>query len=81
MIYLNFMEQDNLNNEAIGLSGWVIKYSGGLIKDEKQANSVLIWFVAAAIIVVLVLVFENVGGPKTPSPESYANKQQFLPKE
>ncbi|NCS68189.1 hypothetical protein GW777_07500 [Candidatus Peregrinibacteria bacterium] len=36
---------------------WVIKYSGGLIKDEKQANYVLIGFVVLAIIVSLFLIF------------------------
>lgn len=36
---------------------WVIRYSGGLIKDEKQANYVLIGFVVVVIIVSLVLVF------------------------
>lgn len=34
---------------------WVIKYSGGLIKDERQANYILIGFVAVAIIVSLFL--------------------------
>lgn len=59
---------------------WVVKYSGGLIKDEKQASYVLIGFVAVAIVVALVLIFGNGGGQNTPSPESYINKQQFLPK-
>jgi len=36
---------------------WVIKYSGGAIKDEKQASYVLIGFVAAAIVVSLFLIF------------------------
>ncbi|MDA1335195.1 MAG: hypothetical protein O2794_04290 [bacterium] len=36
---------------------WVIKYSGGLVKDEKQANYVLIGFVAVAIIISLFLFF------------------------
>ncbi|MBU3969062.1 hypothetical protein KJ991_02525 [Patescibacteria group bacterium] len=36
---------------------WVMKYSGGLIKDEKQASYVLIGFVALAIIVSLFLLF------------------------
>ena len=36
---------------------WVIKYSGGAIKDEKQANYVLIGFVAVAIIISLFLIF------------------------
>ena len=41
---------------------WVIKYSGGLVKDEKQASYVLIGFVAVAIIIVLFLVFSGGGG-------------------
>ncbi len=36
---------------------WVIKYSGGLIKDEKQANYVFIGFFALAIVISLFLVF------------------------
>ena len=41
----------------------VIKYSGGAIKDEKQANYVLIGFVAVAIIIVFVFLFSG-GGKK-----------------
>lgn len=41
----------------------VIKYSGGLVKTEKQANYVLIGFVAVAIIVSLFLIFSG-GGSK-----------------
>ena len=40
---------------------WTIKCSGGLIKDEKQANYVLIGFVVVAIIILLVLVFGGRG--------------------
>ena len=43
--------------------GWVIKYSGGYIKDEKQANYVLIGFVVLAIIFVFILMFSG-GGNK-----------------
>ena len=35
---------------------WAIKYSGGYVKDEKQANYVLLGFVALAIIVSIFLV-------------------------
>ena len=35
----------------------VIKYSGGLIKDENQANYFLIGFVVLAIIISLLLIF------------------------
>ncbi|MDI6603089.1 MAG: hypothetical protein QME57_03170 [Patescibacteria group bacterium] len=41
---------------------WLIKYSGGLIKNEKQATYVLLGFVVLAIIVSLFLLF---GGEKT----------------
>ncbi|MCR4284140.1 MAG: hypothetical protein NUV64_02375 [Parcubacteria group bacterium] len=37
--------------------GVVIKYSGGYIKDEKQASYVLIGFVVLAIVVSLFLFF------------------------
>ena len=46
----------------------VIKYSGGAVKDENQANYFLIGFVVLAIVVSLFLIF---GGEK--------NKQQELP--
>ena len=42
---------------------WVIQYSGGYIKDEKQAQYVLIGFVAVAIIFVFILMFGG-GGNK-----------------
>ena len=38
---------------------WVIKYSGGLVKDEKQASYVLIGFVAVAIVIPLFLIFSG----------------------
>lgn len=47
--------------------GWVIKSSGGYIKDERQANYVLIGFVVVVIVISLFLVFG--GGRTTGSPE------------
>jgi len=47
---------------------WVIRYSGGLVKDEKQANYFLIGFVALAIIISLFLIFSNSGGGAKPLP-------------
>ena len=44
---------------------WVIKYSGGLIKDEEQANYFLIGFVVVAITVSLFLIFKGSGAPVT----------------
>ncbi len=45
---------------------WVIKYSGGTIKDERQANYVLIGFVVLAIIISLFLLFSG-GSNSKPS--------------
>ena len=50
---------------------WVIKYSGGYVRDEKQANYFLIGFVAVAIIISLFLFF---GGGS-----SYNKKIPFKP--
>lgn len=47
---------------------WVMRYSGGLVKDEKQAIYVLLGFVAVAIIVSLFLIFSVGGGPHIPLP-------------
>lgn len=44
-----------------GIAGWVTQYSGGLIKNEKQAQYVLVGFVIIASIFVTVFVF-NGGG-------------------
>ena len=45
----------------------VMKISGGLIKTEKQANYALLVFIAAAIIISLILIF-NSGSVETPIP-------------
>ncbi|MDO8465539.1 MAG: hypothetical protein Q7S46_09865 [Gallionella sp.] len=42
---------------------WVIKYSGGAVKDEKQANYVLIGFVVVAVVIVFIFLFSG-GGSK-----------------
>lgn len=59
---------------------WVMKYSGGLVKDEKQASYVILGFVVLAIVVTLFLIFGRGGEQNTPPVEQYINKQQFLPK-
>ncbi|MDP2704236.1 MAG: hypothetical protein Q8P01_03350 [bacterium] len=47
----------------------VIKYSGGYVKDEKQATYVLIGFVALAIVVVIIFLFSGGGsGAKFEAP-------------
>ncbi len=47
---------------------WVIKYSGGYIKEEKQAIYVLIVFVAVAIAISLFLIFGGSNGPNISLP-------------
>jgi succinate-acetate transporter protein len=44
----------------------VIKYSGGAVRTEKQANYALIGLVAFAMITALFLMFRG-GGPELPS--------------
>ena len=56
---------------------WTIKYSGGLIKTEKQAIWVILGFVAVAIIISLFLIFgsgteiseKNIFNPETADPD------------
>ena len=52
---------------------WVIKYSGGLVKDERQASYVLIGFFILAVIIFSIIVFgngnERPSGPPTPLQE------------
>jgi len=47
---------------ASKMVGWVIKYSGGYIKNKNQANYVLMGFVVLAIAISLFLFF---GGGET----------------
>lgn len=58
---------------------WVIKYSGGAIKDERQANYVLIGFVAVAIIISLFLIFSGSNNTSKTLQEKFENQPQFLP--
>lgn len=48
---------------------WVIKYSGGLLKDEKQASLVLIGFALVTTIIALFLIF-SIGNGEIRSPKS-----------
>jgi len=48
--------------ETSKLAQLVIKYSGGLVKDEKQANYVLLGFAVAVFVISLFLIF---GGGET----------------
>jgi len=67
----------SFNSENPKIVQWVIKYSGGYIKDEKQASYVLIGFIAVAIIISLFLIFgggtgieeKNIFNPETAEPD------------
>ncbi len=65
----------SFNSENPKMIQWVIKYSGGYVKDETQAEYVLIGFVALAIIVSLFLFFGGNGRPNmtplTPEQRSF----------
>lgn len=58
---------------------WVIKYSGGLVKDEKQASHALIGFVTAAIIVALFLIFGKHKAQEVFTPEAEAPPTEVVP--
>ena len=49
--------KDSYHHGTSKIIQWVIKYSGGLVKDEKQANYILIGFAALSIIILVVLIF------------------------
>jgi len=46
---------------------WVIKYSGGLVKDEKTANYTLIGFIAVTMIATLLLLAQVTRSPSPPA--------------
>jgi len=63
---------------------WTIKYSGGIIKNEKQASYVILGFVVLAIIISLFLIFgrqnksgnlENFTPAAEASPEELKNNK------
>jgi hypothetical protein len=47
---------------------WTMKLPGGLIKNEKQAQYVILGFVALAIIISLFLIFGGASRLKSPKP-------------
>jgi len=73
----------SFNSEKSGMIQWVIKYSGGLVKNEKQASYVLIGFVVLVIIISLFLIFGGGSGgsnriPLTPEQRSFLEKVHGL---
>lgn len=70
---VQFNDKFQLPNSPLGggktskMAGWVIKFSGGLIKDERQANYLLLAVVVMAVIVT-ILNFRFSGGVSSDSP-------------
>lgn len=60
-----FKRPRSFQTQTPKIVGWVIKYSGGYVKDEKQANYVLIGFVAVGIVFSLFLFFGGGSYSKT----------------
>jgi hypothetical protein len=59
---------------------WVMKHSGGLVKDEKQANYVLLAFVVVTVIITLFLIFGGgAGNQKLFTPGAEAPAEQVIP--
>ncbi|MFA4975410.1 MAG: hypothetical protein WC839_03065 [Candidatus Paceibacterota bacterium] len=57
----NVKQETFKNPETPKMVQWVIKYSGGIIKEQRQAEYILLGFVVVAIVVSLFLFF---GGSK-----------------
>ncbi|PIZ85922.1 hypothetical protein CO033_01895 [Candidatus Nomurabacteria bacterium CG_4_9_14_0_2_um_filter_32_10] len=55
------VKQETFKNfETPKMVQWVIKYSGGIIKEQRQAEYLLLGFVVLAIIISLFLFFTNI---------------------
>ena len=54
--------------ETPKMIGWVIKHSGGIVKNEEQASYALLGFAALAIAVSLFLFFAGRGETKIEAP-------------
>jgi len=57
---------------------WVVKYSGGLVKDEKQASYVLLGLVGLFLVILVILLANISGGPSKP-PAGYRGNIPDLP--
>ncbi|MDO8436377.1 MAG: hypothetical protein Q7S82_03285 [bacterium] len=61
---------------------WVIRYSGGLVKNERQASYVLFGIAALAIIISIFLIFGKGGvveTKKTFAPPAEAPAEEVIP--
>ena len=57
---------------------WFIKYSGGLIKDEKQANYVIWGLIGLFSVITIILFYSALSGPSKP-PAGYRGNIPDLP--
>lgn len=57
---------------------WTVKYSGGIIKNERQASYVLLGFIVLTIIVSIILFLNILKGPAIP-PEALERPEYGLP--
>lgn len=60
-----FQRPRSFETPAPKIVRWVIKYSGGAIKDKRQANYFLIGFVVVAIVFTFILFFSGGGSSDT----------------
>jgi hypothetical protein len=60
---------------------WVIKYSGGLVKDEKQAQYVVLGLIVLTIILSLFLLFGSGEKQEIFTPTAEAPTKDVIPAE
>jgi len=61
---------------------WLIKYSGGLIKNERQATYLLLGFIVFIVVISLFLIFSRGGESKrekTFAPPAEAPVEEVIP--
>jgi len=56
---------------------WLVKYSGGLIKNEKQAPYALLAFIIFVIIISFYLIFGKSGTPETIESTEYHSYEGY----
>ncbi|MFA4975415.1 MAG: hypothetical protein WC839_03090 [Candidatus Paceibacterota bacterium] len=61
------------NIETPKMVQWVIKYSGGIIKEQKQAEYVLLGIAVLAIVLTIILILNILKGSSVPPAEFRKN--------
>jgi len=57
---------------------WVIKYSGGLVKDERQASYAILGLFGLSLVIAIILFLNAFSGPSKP-PAGYRGNIPDLP--